>query len=211
MASLSHQSTHATLPDVFEKLGVRELPIEGSPSKHDRMKAVLARVPDEDLPRLAERYITLFDVNPIERNEIQELLWRDAPGPKVPERYRREVAQRLSTEDLRARGLMDLLERLWVLDSGAFESIMEPTKSVRYQIERHVLQDPDFEPEDVFEMLGAYTCTDARFVAFVEGLCSHRFRPDAAEQTRMAKSMNEALCACGIELVHADDDGGYLS
>src|ERR1019366_3706398 len=32
----SHQSTHTSLPDVFEKLGLREVPIEGTASKNDR-------------------------------------------------------------------------------------------------------------------------------------------------------------------------------
>jgi hypothetical protein len=104
---------------------------------------------------------------------------------------------------------MELLDRLWVLDTGGLEAIWDPKKALRYDIERHVLQDQDYDPEYVFEMLGAYTCTNARFVAFIEGLCSHRFRPDAAEQKRMADIMNEPLSACGVVLIHASDEGGY--
>lgn len=171
MAALSQQSTHATLPSVFERVAMREAPIEGTPSRHDRVKAAFAQVTDEDLPALAERYVALFDPKPGERNEIQELLWKDAPGPMVPERYRREVARSLSTEDLRTRGFMTLLESLWVLDKLIFHGPMRHPKSLREDIARHVLGDPDHQPEEVFEMVGAYTCTDRRFVAFVEGLC----------------------------------------
>src|SRR5580700_183980 len=146
MAGLSQRSTHATLPGVFEKLGVREAPTVGDPSKHDRVKAVFAQVSDEELPGFAERYVALFDPKPGVRNEIQELLWKDAPGPKVPERYRREVARCLSTDDLRTRALIDLLDRLWVLDADGFEAFIEPKNALRYKIERHVLQDPDYEP-----------------------------------------------------------------
>jgi very-short-patch-repair endonuclease len=202
-------NTHKTLPAIFEKLGLHEPPTEGSPSRNERAMAAFAQVADEDLPALAERYVALFDPNAEERNEIQELLWKDAPGPKVPERYRRELARSLSTEDLRARGFMDLLESLWVLDKLAYQGPFGHPKTLREEIARHVMQDPDYEPEEVFELVGAYQCTDARFVAFIEGLCSHRVRPDAAEQQQVAKAMNEPLRGCGVELVETGTEGGY--
>ena len=159
MAGLSHQSTHTSLPDVFEKLGLREVPIEGTASKNDRMKAAFAQVSDEDLPALAERYIALFNPKPGERNELQELLWKHASGPKVPERYRRDVARCLSTEDLRTRGFMDLLESLWVLDKLSYPGPFGHPKTLREEVARHVMHDPDYEPEDVFELVGAYPIT----------------------------------------------------
>ena len=58
---------------------------------------------------------------------------------------------------------MDLLERIWVLDQVDFLA-NEPSLGDR--IRRHVLNDPDFEPERVFEEVGAYGCSDRRFVLF---------------------------------------------
>ncbi len=199
-------ATHATLPDLLGRLGMREGAVEHGASKRDRVRAAFANVSDEELPTLAERYIAACSPRPTVRNELQEFIWTGAPGPRVPERYRRELARALSTEDLRAPGLMDLLERLWVLDEVDFLAT-EPSLGDR--IRRHVLKDPDYEPEQVFEEVGAYGCSDRRFVLFLEGLCSHRFRPDAAEQGRIAERMNDALRDCGVELVSDGVDGGY--
>ena len=75
-------ATHATLPDLLVRLGMREDAVQDGASKRDRIRAAFANVPDEELPALAERYIAACSPRPSVRNELQELLWMGAPGPR---------------------------------------------------------------------------------------------------------------------------------
>ncbi len=66
------------------------------------------------------------------------------------------------------------------------------------------------QPERLlFDLLGAYECTSHRFALFLEGMASADVRPDVDDQYRFVGIVNEQLRACGMELRHLEDDGGY--
>ncbi len=210
---LSQSNRHVDLPDVCNQLGLAPPPGPDSGSKAERMASALVPLPDAGLSAVAERLLEFFPPSPKERNEIEEVLWIDAPVPNIPKRYRRELARTLQHNDLYmdASRFDQLLGRLWVLydDSmlGYFDGV---DNSLGGHIERHVYENPgDWSPEHLFDALGAFDCTGMRFVQFIEGLASADIRPDEAEQRRFASKVNDSLCKCGVQLRETAEEGGY--
>jgi hypothetical protein len=120
-----HLGTHVALAEVCERLGMGPPGAEGS--KRDRMRASFDAVDDLDLPKVAECYLgSEFCRYPTIRNQIQELLWADDRGPPIPKRYRHELAEALSPNDLfiHPRKFDELLDRLFVLDNGPLARII---------------------------------------------------------------------------------------
>lgn len=211
MHHLSQSNRHVDLPGICNELGLVPPPEDGS--KAERMQAAFGLVGDADLPALAKQILANFPPIPKERNDIEELLWVDASAPDIPKRYRRELARALSVGDLYldAARFDALLDRLWVLDDDSFVSLLSGVdRSLRARINRHVHRNPgDWSPEELFNFLGAYDCTNLRFVRFVEGLACADVRPDETNQRRFVEIVNDALRDCGVELREIGEDGGY--
>jgi len=210
IGALKDRETLARLPGICNQLGLPQLGTEGS--KRDRLLSSFAAVPDDELARVAENLLQHFPPDPDIRNKIQEILWLDTPCPEVPKRFRREIANRLSPDDLflEAKHFMGLLDRVWVLEDSVSILWGDSTGSLRAKIERHVLQNPgDWSVNDLFEELGAYTASDRRFLNFLEGLASSDVRPDVASQSGFVAAVNEVLAQCQIELQATGTDGGY--
>lgn len=178
------------------------------------MYASFDACPDDKLPLVAERYLEQFGTSASFRNEVQDLLWADTPGPAIPMRFRREMARALNVDDLYmdAKRFENLLARLWVVeDDYPWWTPGQVDTSLRGQIDQHVLRNSDWSAEVLFDKLGAYECSDRRFCLFLEGLASSEVRPDEAEQRRFVKLVNQHLHRCGVELRETGDDGGYPS
>jgi hypothetical protein len=203
---------HKALPDICARLG---LPAPGEGSRHERMKASFDQVVDEELPNVAKRYLAEFSPSPAVRNALEDTLWAHAPGPSIPKRFRREVARAMSVEDLYgdATRFDALLAVLFVLeDSESLAALFGgvDNQSLRAQIQRHVHHNPgDWDPEELFDRLGAYDCSDRRFCLFLEGLASADVRPDEPEQRRFVALVNGVLRGCGVELRESGSEGGY--
>ena len=102
--------------------------------------------------------------------------------------------------------------RLWVLDDDLFSWLTceGSTTSLRARIEQHVFRNPgDWTTEYLFEQLGAFEATDARFARFLEGLVSADVIPDEPAQRRIVDTVNPHLHSWGLELRETGDDGGY--
>jgi len=201
-------ATHDRLPDLCAQLG---LPApEGGPSKRDRMYAAFDAVPDSDLVSISNRYLSNFPPNAETRNEVQELIWAFNPGPEIPIRFRREVANVIEDQPiyLRAQGFLALLESLFVLEDPLDFFVTRP-HNLRWKIEQWVVKNDDWNADDLFENLGAYSCSDRRFLLLLEGLCSSEVRPEIKEQRSFAATLNEVLTACQIELQEVSTSGGY--
>ena len=210
IGALKDRETLARLPGICDQLGLPPLGTEGS--KRDRLLASFAAVPDNKLARVGANLLQHFPPEPDVRNKIQEILWLDTPCPEVPKRFRREIANRLSPEDLflEAKHFMELLARVWVLEDSLSVLFGGSTGSLRAKIERHVLQNPgDWSVNDLFEELGAYTASDRRFLKFLEGLASSDVRPDVSSQDWFVAAVNEVLAQCQVELQATETDGGY--
>lgn len=176
------------------------------------MEASYAALEDAQLPRVAECFLQFFQPSAALRNELQEILWADSPGPEIPKRFRHEIARTLAPGDLylNAKCFDELIERLWIIEDDSFDGIILGNGGLRAQIERHIHHNPgDWSVDELFGRLGVYDASDRRFVLFLEGLTSADVRPDSKEQLRFVQLLNESLRQCGVELQEAGTDGGY--
>jgi hypothetical protein len=181
-------------------------------TKRERMEASYAALPDAELPRVTECFLRFFPPSAALRNELQDLIWADAPGPEIPKRFRREIAHALAPEDLYLHPghFDDLLEQLWIIDADPFDAFVLGDRGLRGEIERHVHRNPgDWSVDDLFDRLGVYDASDRRFALFLEGLASADIRPDASAQNRFVQLVNEPLRQCGVEVRETGTDGGY--
>ena len=209
---LKDANTHAMLPTLCEELGLPAPAIDGL--KRERMISSFNAVADTDLPTVASKLLVRHPPNATMRNQIQDILWSDSACPPIPKRYRREVAQRLNSEELYGDACKfdDLLERLWILDADDWMHLLlggKPTR-LRAEIQRHVHRNPeDWSAEMLFDQLGAYDASDRRFALFLEGLASSDVRPDEAAQRHFVACVNAPLRSCGAELRETDLKDGY--
>jgi hypothetical protein len=208
---LKDQGTHTILPEICEKLGLPPPNSEGS--KRERMESSFNALRDDDLLQVADNFLKYFPPDSALRNNIEEMIWMHGNHPEVPKRYRRELANRLEGEYLflNSRHFETLLDRLWILDDGTLDIFLlgEPA-GLRAEIQQHVIRNPDdWSVDYLFERLGAYDCSDRRFLLFIEGLVSSDVRPDINEQERFANLVNDTLKSCGIELQITGTEGGY--
>ncbi len=211
IGNLNNRGTDEVLADLCIRLGMPAP--EPAESKRKRLHASFDAVPDEFLPTVAQRFLEQFPPASALRNEIQELLWADRPGPPVPKKYRRSFARALSMDALFAdlNAFDRLITSLFVVEEDlAATAFGMDTGSLRAEIDRHVYRNPgDWTPELLLERLGAYECSDRRFGLFVEGLASAEVHPDEAIQRRFVDLANEQLHACGVELRESGEQGGY--
>jgi hypothetical protein len=214
--SLYGRSTHATIPDTCQKLGMICL---DAGSKQERMRQAFDALPDDRLQNTAELFLIHFPPSARERNELQDILWADLRSPEINKRIRRELAAAMDAEDLYldARRFDDMLDRLWVLDIGSGGTIEAfllgrryEDRSLRALIQQHVHKNPgDFSVDDLFDALGAYDCSDRRFALFLEGLASADVRPNETSQRRFVEVVNTAIKEAGVELRETDSRDGY--
>lgn len=207
--------SHNDIPGLCAQLRLAAPPPKESGSKQFRLATSLSDTPDSDLPFVARSLLEEHLHTTNERYHIEELLWSDVSGPKIPKRLRRDLARSMKNLNLYvdAAKFMQLIENLFIIDEDFnFVSglLGKSRDSLRARIERHVIRNPgDMSPEDLFNDLGAYDCTDHRFVLFLEGLASSDVRPDIQEQRAFATLVNGTLQNCGVALQETGDDGGY--
>ncbi len=214
--SLYRRNTHATIADTCQKL---DMPSVEDGTKQQRITKAFDDLPDNGLQNKAELYLKHFPPNARDRNELQDILWADLPTPEVNKKIRREVASVLDADDLYldSRRFDELLERLWVLDTGSagmLEAFLlrRPfeDRSLRALIEQHVHKNPgDWSVDDLFDVLGAYDCSNKRFALFLEGLVSADVRPKESSQRHVVEVVNIALKGSGAELRETDSRDGY--
>lgn len=210
IGALKDSETHAQLYVICERLGMRAPGPEGS--KRDRLLDSFDAASETDLIGIAENYVRYYVRDAETRNRIQELIWLNTPSLEVPKRFRREVANRLDGEQLflNAKHFMELLDSLWIMEDPWASLLGTDSSSLRAKVERHVVMNPgDWPVDHLFEELGAYTCSDRRFLLLLEGLVSSDVRPDVDAQREFVNVLNAALQPCQIELRPTGEDGGY--
>jgi AbiJ N-terminal domain 3 len=208
IGGLKDLATHDRLADLCVQLGLPSPGTEGS--KRDRLYASIDAAPDADLAGIAKFYLSGFARDAATRNEIQELVWALSPSPEVPVRFRREVAQALEGEPLylKSNAFMDLLESLFILEDP-FDFFTTSPHNLKWKINQWVIKNDDWSADDLFDNLGAYTCSDKRFLLLLEGLTSSVVRPDVDQQNKFAAVVNGALKPCQVELQETGIAGGY--
>ncbi|MDT0321444.1 AbiJ-related protein [Streptomyces millisiae] len=214
LGDLGDRTTHSTLADACERLGLpTPIPHEAG-SKRERVRSSLAALADADLPTVAERVLLHERLDATTRNAVQDALWALRSTVAIPKKARREIARALDVQDLVLSGgrLRDLLDQLWVLDDPlSFADLLGAAlRGLRREIDRHVFRNPgDWSTEELFERLGAFEAGDARFARFLEGLVSPDVIPDEPGQRYLVDVINQHLRAAGVELRETREDGGY--
>ena len=208
IGGLKDHATHDRLPELCEQLGLPS-PDAGA-SKRDRLYAAVDAAPDSDLASVANAYLSGLRPSAEISNEVQELVWALSPSPEVPVRFRREVAKALEGEPLwlKPNALMDLLENLFILEDP-LDFFSSSPRNLKWKIQQWVIDNDDWKADELFEELGAYTCSDKRFLLLLEGLTSSEVRPDVEQQDKFAEVLNGALKPCQIELQETGTAGGY--
>jgi hypothetical protein len=203
--------TNTDIPEFCATLRAPAPPEGGS--KRDRLHASFDALKDEDMRTTAELMLAR-GVHRRVRNAAQELLWAGTPCPEVPKRVRREVAQAMGTVDLYgdARQFDVLIDRLWHMDEPIPDNFGfgQRMMGLRYEIAQHVHRNPgDWSIEQLFDKLGVYTASNARFARFIEGLASGDVRLSEDGQRAFVKCVNQPLQACHAKLREIGSDGGY--
>lgn len=208
---LKDHATHERLPELCSALGLPSPDTEGS--KRDRMEASFATLADARLPDVAIRLLAQHPVDPTIRNRIQDLMWHDQTAVAISKRVRREVARAIPVEDLYLDGgrFDVLLDALWVVKDDPFSGLLgEPAHGLRSDIQRHVHRNPgDWSVETLFDRLGAFDASDARFARFLEGLVGAEVRPDEGAQRDFVARVNVVLHRAGCDLRECGIQDGY--
>ncbi|EOT02223.2 hypothetical protein P354_21420 [Streptomyces noursei PD-1] len=204
--------THRKLDELCPRLDLPPLPEQGS--KAERLDACLSSLKDGQLAAVAKRILDtdLIGIAQVDRFALEDALWAGQPVVEIPGRVRRAIAQAVGIEELilRAERFERLLERLWVLDDDPLAVFTGAPKSLRAEIDRHVLRNADWSTEELFERLGALESgRHGRFVRFLEGLVSPEAVPDPPRQRRIAESINSALADAGARLEEIGVREGY--
>lgn len=199
------------LPALCDQLGLPGAPDDPELTKRQYLQSRLDSLPAAPT-QVAERFTSMFPISSGEEAsfKIEEILWEARADIEILEKDRRLLAKALEAVPLWLNGarFMEALGQLWPL-ADPFDSFLAGG-SLREEIERHVVRNPDDWPVDhFFERLGAYDCTSRRFALLIEALASHRVRPNEAEQRRFAEIVNETLAPIGVELRETDTAGGY--
>jgi hypothetical protein len=116
--------SHAEITDLLEHLC---LPNDAGGSKRDRMRAAPALCPDEHLEAVARRALTSMALSARQRDDIQEILWRDWRGVKIPAKFRRDVGKQLASFELCVdkNAFVDVLIRFWQVEEHNFTGFFE--------------------------------------------------------------------------------------
>ncbi|MFJ5668494.1 hypothetical protein ACIQAR_22660 [Micromonospora chalcea] len=214
VGSIAHQvsqmATHTTLDDALAQLGLPASPGDGS--KADRAEKSVAAVSDDQLPAVARKVLDGYEwLDAATRNRIQDLLWAGQPHPPIPKRTRREVARALSWDELldHYQRFRVLLADLFVLGGGGGFGAPGVDHSLGGRIDQHVLRNPDWTVEELFEALGAIDASDRRFALLLEGIVSGETVPDENAQRRLVATINRPLAAAGLELRETGIADGY--
>lgn len=213
--------THNSLGQMCVGLGLPEPPSTDLESgqtltKRQRVDWSFDKLTDEGVTVVATRILAgglRGRLDAATRNAIEDILWAHQGALAIPRRTRRDIALAVDLDDvtLKHERFLALLDRLWVLDT-AFDpwSDGKSSRSLRKQIEQHVLRNPDWSAEELFDELDAIDAAgDARFAKFLEGLASADVVPDEDAQRRIVATVNPYLRAAGAELRETGENGGY--
>ena len=209
IGDLKELETTPNLTRITEALGLPS-PVEAS-SKRLRLHGAVDAAPDKALRKVAERFVEKFSPRIDLRDQLQELIWSEPPAPVINKRLRRELANALDRLDVfgAAKGFDALLTSLFSVEATPSDAVLG-RPSLRERINRNVYRNPgQWSGEQLFEEIGAFACSDARFCRFIEGLASPDVRPDVDEQRNFVNGVNPILRAAHIELREVGEKDGY--
>lgn len=201
--------TGTLITGLLQELGLDDCPT--ATTKADRLRGAVDASTDEQVFTAAHRALGILTLMVRERDAIQEALWKGEGYPAVPARYRRDLAKALDAFPLYTdlNGFYDLLRGVWQVEDRETLGFFEQGPSLLEEIERHYVHHPDWDVLTVFDQLGAYKASHARFCRFIEGLASSSVRPDDQAQREFIAQVDQALAPCGVRFVTTPGADGY--
>jgi very-short-patch-repair endonuclease len=210
VGGLKDHCTNTTMPEFCQQLGLPSPPDGGD--KRGRMHAAFDALRDDDVPGFAAGLLSRRMLGPQLRNEVQDLLWSDAPLIEIPKRNRRELARALQRLELfhHWEHFAQLLKDVFIIEDDLASLLLGRGGGILEDIHRHFVRNPeDADVEALFEQLKAFDLPDRRFCLLLEGLASADVQVDAEAQLAVVAAMNPVLQGCGAELRHTSEAGGY--
>ncbi len=128
----------------------------------------------------------------------------------IRELTRRDVAKVFGHDLSGERPLVPMLKGWFPLGGVDFSAIFGgvDTTSLSAQIERHMVRNDDWSVEYLFDQIGAYHCSRARFAALI-GAAVHPLARRGPEQIALAKQLSEVLRREGYELVVVGEEASH--
>lgn len=211
---LGNQKPHysdARIPELLSSLGLDDC--AEYRSKREHLQKAVDAASDPKRVAAANRALELLSLPVHERDQLQELVWDDGTAPNVPGRYRRELAKNLNAVELcidRA-AFEQVLSELWKIDTMPAWDFTWSAPTLRQEIVRHYIENPDWDAVTLFDKLGAFQSSHARFGRFVEALASSRVLPSEPAQRKFIEIVNDTLKACGVHLVVGVGEDAFLT
>ena len=211
---LGNQKDHYTdtrIPELLFSLGLDNCSEYNSKKRH--LEKAVEDANDAQRVAAAQKALELIGFEVHERDQLQELVWDDGTAPAIPGRYRRELAKKLNTIELcldRA-AFEQVLSELWQIDTMSFANLLRPIPTLRQEIIRHYIENPDWDAVTLFDKLGAFQSSHARFGRFIEALASSRVLPGEPAQRKFIEIVNGTLNACGVHIVVGVGEDAFLT
>ena len=202
------------LPVLCDEIGLPLAPDDEELTKRDYIRSRLEKISQDDQVRhVATKFAIRYPVGEYANDatyEIEELLWEDQE-PYVSPRVRRELAATLDQVELFTipGAFLDVLAKLFNLDPDGV-LLWDKRNSLDWKIRQHVIRNPeDWSVGQLFQEIGALTCSSERFRRLIEALAGPEARPDEASQRSFVETANLELVPHGFELVETGEADGY--
>jgi hypothetical protein len=209
---------HSDIPSLCESLGMLAPPPRQDPqsgrdiTKHERLQASLTACPDNQLPAVARAVLGKQQLDAEHRNALQDLLWQNTRYVEILGRTRREIAASFHLADhiRHPDHFLAMLDSLWMLDDDLLDGWGGAQRSLRAEINPHVIRNPDdWDAEYLFERLGCFEAPHPRFGRFLEALAAARTLQSEPAQRRFVDMADENLRAVGAQLHEVGAEDGY--
>lgn len=194
-----------SLPAVCERYGLDPgTSEEAFSSKNRYVMSWLEKLSDEKVLGVAKNVVKDFPDDKL--LAAVELL--DKEGNLVSDITRHYLAEALDEFSLGGkRDLLDLLRKHWPsIDRSP--SKYDPFKTLKDDIDRHVLRNNDWSNSALLEQVSFLTCSQAKLFEFLEDLL-HPVRRDIEDQEHLAHKLNPILRRDGYWLAPSSRVSGY--
>jgi very-short-patch-repair endonuclease len=192
--------THTEMSTVAKEVGLLIPPEATGLSKRDRALLALTGKTRFELGQVGRQLGALrkdFSLEELGCRVVEE------GEPPITEITRRDVAKCFCGDLSGERNVLELLHP-FLQDE---ELVFVGNPLVR-EIEQHVIRNSDWSVQDIFERVGALTCSRYRFATLIEAAL-HPLSRRGPEQAELAEAVNLALRRDGYQLVSSSEESGY--
>ena len=197
-------NTHSTLAAACSEFGMASQIDDDTGSKRDRVFARLTGKSPREIAAIAEQVGARYGKFDLEEAALKVL---EADDPPLTEITRRDVARCFDPPSLSGElGLLDLLRRIWPVD--AMGDWFRLRRSLSDAIHQYMVRNDDWSTEDLFEELGALSCSRKRFFRLLEAVM-HPLARRGPEQEELRNRLNAVLMRDGYRIEEAGLESGY--